>query len=76
MKYFQVKQIFPDSNQELIINLLRPQGLIGRAVDLQTCFCKMSLVSGLQESYKAAVGIKALFWVLFVWVASTALHIS
>lgn len=61
MNYFQVKQIFPDSNQEIVINFLRAQGLIGRAVDLQTCFCKVALVSGLQESYKASVGIKALF---------------
>lgn len=75
MKSFQVKQIFPDANQEIIINFLRAQGLIGRAVELPTCFWKVSLVSGLQESYKAAVGIRALFWVWFVWVASTALHI-
>lgn len=61
MKSFQVKQIFPASSQETIISFLRAQGLIGRAVDLQTCFCKVSLVSGLQESYKAAVGVKALF---------------
>lgn len=61
MKSFQVKQVFPDSSQEIIINFLRAQGLIERAVDLQTCFCKVSLVSGLQESYNTAVGVKALF---------------